>query len=432
MAKHTYIDEEEIKNYINETYNLELTKDIFIRPTKENFVEVVGRFLDDLRPSWRDHSNWKTKSGSTTEEFHEIHMMIEVFRHVKGLTKKMSTFDITIQDFLCPERKRSTIIFNYLIYLRAITEVAIETYNEYRSKYTERAEHIARLQEENEKYKGDIETIDLKLADVNFEQLDLRINKLRGEFEALQELSKDYIQQAHDDKKGVHELLERKTQLQNTIQKISDSKQRKQEFYELGNFAALLRIDSVDAVEKTQKISKRASQLFTKENNFEKQVREVYQILAARHETRVKQKIEGETLKKNVLQMKHKADLYQAENAKLKQEEIDEKLKLAAKVANYHKNMDESKLNYEKIEEELEAQQKAIIDATEATTAEIAEIASNRRKEKEKLIAKNENMNRIIEQYNDCCKRVEENHRKMDESILLFNQFINTTLKALN
>lgn len=151
MSQSGLLNEEEIKNYISDSFNIRLERDQFIKPTKEFVFDIYSRFLDDLNKRWRN------------SDADEPNIKAIMVAQIRSLLKHYNTAPIfQYTDIASPTRKRTTTFLNVLIFIKA--QLDDERFK-YQSKKEERAayqEEAQRLKSENTQLLRELEELYIK------------------------------------------------------------------------------------------------------------------------------------------------------------------------------------------------------------------------------------------------------------------------------
>lgn len=193
------LNEEEVKNYLNETFNIKINRDALINPKKDMVVDLYTRFLDFRNPNWRRYRNPKATVPSI--------MVIQLYSLLRGYTPNDKR-DFHLGDLVMPDRRRTNYFLNALIYIKAQVDdilqdcqqweadfksdqdIAQELYRdlEEAKRGLENAAIIKSQARSVDEVKEDIKNVEALVRKLEFESVELEKEKLRLK-ESLQRLA---------------------------------------------------------------------------------------------------------------------------------------------------------------------------------------------------------------------------------------------------
>lgn len=215
MSQSGLLDEEEVKNYINDSFNLKLTRDAFLKPSREVIVDIYSRFLDDTHLKWRkakDPDLENTKIGMAGK--------------LRFIFSRFNTpYEFHIGDLLNPTRKRTVSFLNVLIYMRALAQDRLTEFQQAKNERLMQQEEFDKLESELSAKRLELEQMALKLA--NMKPIE-ELKKLKSEktviFKQLEASGLQLATQAKEIKNNNRLLAESNTKNQAAVEDLEKNK----------------------------------------------------------------------------------------------------------------------------------------------------------------------------------------------------------------
>lgn len=157
------LSEDEIKDFLRKSFELELDKDALVKPTSNIIIDIYARFLDELYfQEWRN-------SKYTTDEYQESNVIALM---VRWINFTIAPYDISttfqLKDLLKPIRKRTNYFLNVLIFVKAsFDELDKPSWQNWRDEWSE-------MQDENDRANAQLNSRRLEL-----EELAIRKSRLK-------------------------------------------------------------------------------------------------------------------------------------------------------------------------------------------------------------------------------------------------------------
>jgi len=201
MSQSGLLNEDEIKSYINEAFNLKLDREAFIKPTRNVVFDIYTRFLDETHHKWRKLRN----SADDSEEPNIKAMTVGWIRFM--LARYNTSFTFQMSDLLTPTRKRTTTFFNILIYIRAQFEDSWAEWQEWKSEWSINQEEIEKVNRELAQKRLDLEELAIKKANSRpISELQKEIREKRRLFEAASKECEDLEEESKVVKSNIQKL----------------------------------------------------------------------------------------------------------------------------------------------------------------------------------------------------------------------------------
>lgn len=175
-----YLSEDELRDFINKLFDLKLTKDAYLKPTTDMVMLVYGKFLDDFMPQWAEINLSRDEDGN----HEELDYMIVTLKCIRSLISKYDDIGITLQDILNPERKRTIIFLNCLVFIHLQIEQLSSVVAVHAGRLAEKAKERQQLDCQLKEVNQNIALLKAKVAEFGDEaELDKTIDKLKEEIE---------------------------------------------------------------------------------------------------------------------------------------------------------------------------------------------------------------------------------------------------------
>lgn len=150
------LSEDEIKNYLQESFNLKLDRDALIKPTKDVVIDVYTRFLDDTNFKWRKSKN----AHDDNEESNIKALMVGWIRFM--LSHYNTSYTFHMGDLITPTRKRTTAFLNVLIFIKAQFEDHWSEWERWKNEWTAQQEEVDKLKKELHSRRLELEELAIK------------------------------------------------------------------------------------------------------------------------------------------------------------------------------------------------------------------------------------------------------------------------------
>lgn len=145
MSQGKFLSEDDIRSFINESLNLKLDREAFLKPNSEIVCEIYARFLDlTLVNKWR-------KSYSNGFEPSVKANMNAWLRHL--FEPYNVGFEFNYRDIVAPTRKRTMAFLNIIIHVRLMIEEAREVLQGRAAEWNDNNIVVKSIEEEIEQQK---------------------------------------------------------------------------------------------------------------------------------------------------------------------------------------------------------------------------------------------------------------------------------------
>lgn len=115
MSQPGLLNDDEIKNYLNENFGLKLKTESISKPTAPVIIDIYEKFLDD------SHFPWRTDSREAEENsLPEDHKQARAIKWLRFIINRYNcNFSFNRTDLIQPNRRRTVTFLNILIYFKA-------------------------------------------------------------------------------------------------------------------------------------------------------------------------------------------------------------------------------------------------------------------------------------------------------------------------
>lgn len=151
MSQSQGVSEAELIESIQKLINLKLDKEALIRPNRNVVCEIYSRFLDQIRPNWRE-----SKTGGDPQESSQFIQLLTWMRLLLGRYGPDLDYEFDGNDLITPNRKRTHVFLQALVLFKV--DLGMKKMN--------KQFKMAALAEEREK----IELMDRELASLRLER----------------------------------------------------------------------------------------------------------------------------------------------------------------------------------------------------------------------------------------------------------------------
>lgn len=233
MSQPAPLDEEEIKNFINENYSLKTDRSLFIKPTCEFISDIYGKFLDDVQPCWR-----QGPKGAKSEPNVRHYMLMGITSVIRKYDLSEPKFNLT--DLLTPTRKRTTAFLNILIYVKISMEELKEQIQQKSTELSSRREQQGIIDKELQKARLYHEDTLVKQANAPSEdKLKRELLDKKNVFQAVELKSKEVESEAKSIKDSIksqqERILRKRVEIDALKKEIDEPKRRKETIKEVLN-----------------------------------------------------------------------------------------------------------------------------------------------------------------------------------------------------
>lgn len=261
MSQSGLLNEDEIRGYINESFNLKLDREAFMKPQRDTIYEVYGIFLDDFRFNWR-----KPRPGSR----YGPHLRPQMTYWIGFIISKFNCpYSFELTDILFPSRKRTVAFLNVLIYVRALLEDRWAAWQARKKDWEtgqKKADEVDKQLSERRQY---IEELKIKVANApSLDKLRKENTEKRQKFEAISRKCESLGEEAKKVKDAIKEAEEA-----NRL-KIDENERLDKEIAETAKILELL--NNGRGLEK--RIAEKEAQLDIEKNRYEKLKEEVQKL----------------------------------------------------------------------------------------------------------------------------------------------------------
>lgn len=211
------LNEEEVKNFINEYYGLKTDREQYLKPTTDFLVDIYSTFLDDFQMKWREPIR--------LNEYQTYGSKVLITMGVRNMIKNYcSEFEFNIYDLLRPNRKRTNYFLNALIFIKAQIEEYKGQLEAWKSDWYQKKQFKDDKDKEKAALKLEIEKLEIWLANagsVEVSQKDLNdkkddLSRLQSECDRVREI-------ASKTKSELSSRVEYENQLRSKLQKIVET-----------------------------------------------------------------------------------------------------------------------------------------------------------------------------------------------------------------
>lgn len=206
MSQSGLLTEEEIKDYINEVFNLKLSREAFLNPNKDTVTDIYTRFLDDTGLKWKKARNVEDDLDDPTRT------RARMAGRIKFLFSRYNCpHEFGLMDLLEPTRKRTTAFLNVFIFIKAQIDDARIAWQEMKEEWLSTNSEAENINRQVGQMKLKIEELALEKSRIgkSKDQLRLEIENERSSFELLQREGEALAEEAQNVKANLLDVAER-------------------------------------------------------------------------------------------------------------------------------------------------------------------------------------------------------------------------------
>lgn len=177
------LNEEEVKSYLNETFNLKLTRDVLLNPKKDVVMDLYTKFLDYRNSKWR---RLRSNPNATL-----LAAMVNRLRFMlKGYIPSHDKREFHLGDLVMPDRRRTNFFLNALIFTKVQVDDSYLEWQQWLAEWKQNEEVAIEIDRRLKEEKNELENLAIKKS--QFASLDELREEIKKKKASVQDLESRY------------------------------------------------------------------------------------------------------------------------------------------------------------------------------------------------------------------------------------------------
>lgn len=401
------LNEEEVKSYLNETFNLKLNRDALLNPRKETVMDLYARFLDYRRPNWRRVRNPKAEL---------LTIMVKRLRFMLQGYIPNDKREFHSGDLIMPDRRRTNFFLNALIYIKAQVDDVAQDWQQWSAEWKSEQEVAQELIRDLEEAKMELENLAIKKSQAKPpDELKEEIRKTKALVDEFEFKHEETERERTRIKNLLLSLSEQKAELENmnsTLRKQVEQKERI--MHSLDNGKSLKTI-IVNLEQQNQLLADKLQNFEKKSDNLRSTIAKIEEFLSRDNVDEDEWPKEIELTKAFISKASKRKTARQNERRKLiddtnsySAEENSLKANLAEVEAVRYKQLMQAKISEKQAQTDLKEAEANRKMEVQQYTEEINKLEENLAHLDKSLVKLEEDRSKLIEQHEDYVRKLEQ------------------------
>lgn len=216
------LNEEEVKSYLNEAFNLKLTRDTLLNPKKDVVIDLYTKFLDYRSSKWR---RLRTNPNATL-----LATMVSRLRFMlKGYIPGHDKREFHSGDLVMPDRRRTNFFLNALIFTKVqVDDIHLE-WQQWLAEWKQSQEIAQKIDQKLEKEKNELENLAIKKSQSkSLDELREEIRKKRAIAQDLESRYDEAEREKNRIKESITARAEQRKKLELQVAKFREDVEEKE------------------------------------------------------------------------------------------------------------------------------------------------------------------------------------------------------------